>query len=275
MNYTRHYETLVKNCKDRNEPLTVKERHHIVPKCLGGTDDPENLVDMTPSEHFVAHQLLVKMHPDNRKLLHAINMMHVSSKKNTRNNKQYSWLRTRYLGKTAGENNPSAKFTNAEALEIYHSCEHMDDLAIKYGVSRANIIDIKRKKYYKSVTRDIKTLPGHHPEDTGKGKEFPIPFDMIPLIYMETGSYGYFYDTYRATRAVVIGIKKRKKFKYLTSDLGDPGEIRRYNLTNSDLTFIHDSEMSDDELADKFGISGSTVNNIRTGYTRGVFVEDF
>lgn len=275
MDYKQHYDNLIEKCKKRREKLLVKEQHHVVPRCLGGTDDPGNLVDMTPSEHFVAHQLLVKMYPENRKLLHAISMMHVSSEKNCRNNKQYNWLRVRYLGKTAGENNPSAKFTNDEALSIYHSCEHIDDLAKKYGVSRANIIDIKRKKYYRSVTHDIDVLPGHNPADTGRGKEFPIPVDMIPLIYTESGTYEYFYNTYRATRSVVISIKKRKKFKYLTSDLGVPGEIRRYKLTNSDLMYIHETDTSSDVLAEKFGISEGTVNNIRTGFTRGVFVEDF
>ena len=27
---------------------------------MGGTDDEENLVELTPEEHYVAHQLLVK-----------------------------------------------------------------------------------------------------------------------------------------------------------------------------------------------------------------------
>lgn len=31
------------------------ERHHILPKCLGGTDDKENLIDLYAKEHFIAH----------------------------------------------------------------------------------------------------------------------------------------------------------------------------------------------------------------------------
>lgn len=37
------------------------EKHHIVPKCLGGLDNPENLVKLTARQHFIAHLLLTKM----------------------------------------------------------------------------------------------------------------------------------------------------------------------------------------------------------------------
>ena len=34
------------------------ERHHIIPRSLGGTDDPSNIVALTAREHLVAHMLL-------------------------------------------------------------------------------------------------------------------------------------------------------------------------------------------------------------------------
>ena len=36
------------------------ERHHIVPRSLGGTNEVTNLVYLTPREHFVCHLLLTK-----------------------------------------------------------------------------------------------------------------------------------------------------------------------------------------------------------------------
>jgi len=36
------------------------EVHHIVPKCLGGSDEPRNLVRLWPIEHLKAHWLLSK-----------------------------------------------------------------------------------------------------------------------------------------------------------------------------------------------------------------------
>lgn len=37
------------------------ERHHIKPRCLGGTNDKKNIVRLTYREHFLAHWLLTKM----------------------------------------------------------------------------------------------------------------------------------------------------------------------------------------------------------------------
>lgn len=34
------------------------ERYHMLPKCMGGTDDKNNLIDLFVKEHFEAHRLL-------------------------------------------------------------------------------------------------------------------------------------------------------------------------------------------------------------------------
>lgn len=47
------------------------ERHHILPKCLGGTDDEENLIDLFAREHYIAHKLLALENPENYSLLYA------------------------------------------------------------------------------------------------------------------------------------------------------------------------------------------------------------
>lgn len=51
------------------------ERHHIKPKCLGGTNDEENLVDLYPREHYEAHRLLALEHPEENGLTYAWFMM--------------------------------------------------------------------------------------------------------------------------------------------------------------------------------------------------------
>jgi hypothetical protein len=53
--------------KRRWEPFKYEE-HHILPRCLGGTDEKTNLVLLTVREHFRAHILLADMYPDNGKL---------------------------------------------------------------------------------------------------------------------------------------------------------------------------------------------------------------
>lgn len=47
------------------------ERHHIIPKCLGGTNDEENLIDLFAREHFIAHRLLALENPTDKRLTFA------------------------------------------------------------------------------------------------------------------------------------------------------------------------------------------------------------
>ena len=61
MDYQKIYDNLVQSRKNRVTDKYV-EKHHIIPKCLGGTDDKDNLVILTYREHFIAHWLLVKIH---------------------------------------------------------------------------------------------------------------------------------------------------------------------------------------------------------------------
>jgi hypothetical protein len=122
MNYKKHYDLLIERARTRQ--LTgYFERHHIVPRCIGGTDKKSNLVELTPEEHYVAHQLLVKMYPENDSLVYAANKMTVSSKTVKRNNKRYGWLKRRYQSvckKRIGKKNPSYGrnwYHNPETLE--------------------------------------------------------------------------------------------------------------------------------------------------------------
>ena len=49
--------------KDKSNPRYVYcETHHILPKCLGGTNTDDNLINLTAREHYVAHLLLVKIY---------------------------------------------------------------------------------------------------------------------------------------------------------------------------------------------------------------------
>ena len=93
MDYQRHYNKLIKRARNRLlESYT--ENHHIIPRCMNGSDDSINLVALTPEEHYVAHQLLVKIYPNNYKLIHAAKMMTVNSSNHfNRNNKLYGWLK--------------------------------------------------------------------------------------------------------------------------------------------------------------------------------------
>ncbi len=47
------------------------ERHHIVPRCMNGSDDKENLIDLYAREHFIAHKLLAQENPEVYNLVYA------------------------------------------------------------------------------------------------------------------------------------------------------------------------------------------------------------
>lgn len=47
------------------------ERHHIIPRCMGGTNDKENLIDLYAHEHYIAHKLLALENIKNQKLQYA------------------------------------------------------------------------------------------------------------------------------------------------------------------------------------------------------------
>ena len=58
--YTSCYYRIVNRAKDRT--LTgYTEKHHIIPKSLGGDNSSENIAILTAREHFICHLLLTRM----------------------------------------------------------------------------------------------------------------------------------------------------------------------------------------------------------------------
>ncbi|MFA6199161.1 MAG: HNH endonuclease signature motif containing protein [Bacteroidales bacterium] len=91
MVYKKHYEALIERCLNRELiENQYYEKHHIIPRCLGGVDD-SNIVNLTPEEHYLAHLLLVKMYPDESKLWFSCLMMCNGLAR--KNNKLYGWVR--------------------------------------------------------------------------------------------------------------------------------------------------------------------------------------
>jgi hypothetical protein len=106
VNYRRVYDNLIDNAVERNWNRSTAscyvEFHHIIPKCIGGCDSADNVVCLTAREHFVAHLLLVKMYPEESKLVFAAHMLTRGTNKHGRsNNREYQWLkecRSKHIG---------------------------------------------------------------------------------------------------------------------------------------------------------------------------------
>ena len=106
MNYMRIYHNIVENAKIRTTEDYV-EKHHIIPKCLGGSNDKENLVELTAREHFICHWLLAKHH-NSKQLWNAFSMMCIGAKKHHRyiSSRTFEILRKARSLASKGENNP-------------------------------------------------------------------------------------------------------------------------------------------------------------------------
>lgn len=58
--YTKWYNSIIQTAQTRSAPVIV-EQHHIIPKSLGGNNNLDNFVALTPREHYICHLLLTKM----------------------------------------------------------------------------------------------------------------------------------------------------------------------------------------------------------------------
>ena len=97
--YTQTYYNIIDNASKREGTDGYTETHHIIPRSLGGTDDANNLVCLTPREHYLCHALLPKM-VDNTLSMHkmyaAFNMMHVDSYGNRYTSRLYEYYKVKF-----------------------------------------------------------------------------------------------------------------------------------------------------------------------------------
>jgi len=90
--YYKVYFSLTDRAKSRTLPKeTYVEKHHVIPKSLGGDNSKDNIVSLTAREHFICHWLLTKMTSgkERRSMCYALNLM-----KTHHTNKRYNTLIT-------------------------------------------------------------------------------------------------------------------------------------------------------------------------------------
>lgn len=140
--------------KEAKEILTYTERHHIIPKSMGGSDDSSNLVWLTAEDHLTVHLLLPKMvskEKDIRKMtMAAVRMANPQSKTQKRIlgddlipeiaeiRKEAALLHSKYMQeKHKGKNNP------------FYGKKHSVDTKEKQRLASANrvITDQMRANY--------------------------------------------------------------------------------------------------------------------------------
>jgi hypothetical protein len=70
--YTKTYFNIIYRARQRKIDGYF-EKHHIIPKSLGGSNKKENLINLTAREHFICHLLLIRMYTgaNRNKMIHA------------------------------------------------------------------------------------------------------------------------------------------------------------------------------------------------------------
>lgn len=162
--YLNRYNKLVNYRKEYPLPKDeYGEMHHIIPKCIGGSDNQNNLVRLSGREHYIAHYLLAKSYPGHKGLWYSFNMMRRIS-----NNKSVLYEAARkYISNNISEDKERAKKISSTLKGREFSTEHRNKISdfrkghvgwhhseeTKRKMSKNGIKG--RKMYHNPTTQDI------------------------------------------------------------------------------------------------------------------------
>ena len=193
--YTKMYYAIIENAKYR-VTSEYTERHHIIPKSLGGSNSSQNLVALTAREHFIAHRLLTKMTvgSEREKMCLAAHRMSTSTNADYKiKSRAYRTIREEFAavmsvkmkGNTYSTVNNKRrikqKFNGLEFDSFKELCDYAKD---KYGLSRF-VMKEYRKKYPDAKTFEeyveIRNENNEKSRVAGKlNKGRPSPFSGTP-----------------------------------------------------------------------------------------------
>ena len=173
MNYFEIYTKLMLKRKTKPAITGYTEKHHIVPKCLGGDDTPSNIVRLTGREHFVAHKLLSKAYPENVKLFFAVYQMSIDGRdrKFRVTAREYESLKERFSISQTGDNNPAKRVEVREKMSasklgkesFFKGKVHSFETKKKMSEDRKGIYVAEQNPMY-----------GTRPWDTGSSRSSPV-----------------------------------------------------------------------------------------------------
>lgn len=121
MNWKNIHDQIIKQALSENRQkhdLVYYEQHHIIPKCMNGSNHPDNLVLLTAREHFIIHKLLCEIYPHIDSLHYALwRMMNFQTSNHIRNYNISSWeySRSRELHKIKMSELHSGKIISDES----------------------------------------------------------------------------------------------------------------------------------------------------------------
>lgn len=156
MNYKSHYDKLISNRLKCPIKVGYTEKHHILPISLGGSDNNDNLINLTAKEHFIAHLLLTKMYKKKSveyyKMIKAFGLMcwYQSDNQNRYiSSNEYAWLREEFSKAQSklqeGEKNSQygTKWIYSETLRVSKKIPKSE--SIPEGWERGRVLDFDRE----------------------------------------------------------------------------------------------------------------------------------
>lgn len=166
--YTTWYNNIVQRAKTRS--LTeYKERHHIIPKSLGGNNFKENLVELTAREHFICHWLLTKMvvSPHKEKMSYAAWAMANLENQNQQRHKitgriyellrqQYSRIKSIHTRTNNPMHNPEVRKKHQAAITCRGKTS--GNTGHKRGPISNELKDVLRQKTIESMTPERREI---------------------------------------------------------------------------------------------------------------------
>lgn len=154
--YSKKYNELINYCKSNNDRNTeLVEVHHILPKCLGGTDDENNLVYMRSLEHIVAHCLLYLLYKDNEKIIYAAWCMLILNKSNNDRKESINLILTK-------ASSIREEIYKSRTKPIVCLDENRDIVRIFPSTSSVKLIGIKGKNISSAIKGKRKTVAGYY-----------------------------------------------------------------------------------------------------------------
>jgi hypothetical protein len=155
VNYEKIYDQLIKRAQFENRVKGCGiyfEQHHIVPRCLTGSNNKTNLVLLTAREHYVAHKLLCEIYPAEPKLHYALwAMINLNNKNQFRSyiisSREYLKVREEYIKLVS---KPKSK---EHKLNLSKSWTSERKLAASKNLSKVNKLRIGDKHPFYGVKR--------------------------------------------------------------------------------------------------------------------------
>lgn len=170
MDCKKIYESIIEKANSENREKgngIYYESHHIVPKCLGGSDTKDNKVLLTAKEHFVCHKLLTRIYPDSNGIRFSFFLMCQSSDNQERyqiSSRDYEYAcelnRQACLGNRWRRGKKAPHSEETKKILSKHFSEHLPKYAFKKGMIpwNKNTLTEDQKKYIKEHTLSMEYI---------------------------------------------------------------------------------------------------------------------